>query len=131
MTEKILIVEDEQNFHDLYSAIFEERDYDLTFAYDGNEALMKLEEMKQEETKPDLIMLDMLMDMVTGDTFFLHLKGMPDFENIPVIIISALAQKEYKNLKKIDPNLLYIEKSHLNKENLLDEVDKRIKTVRQ
>ena len=122
MTKKILIVEDEQPFHDLYNAIFEETDYELTLAYDGDEALMKLEEIK-----PDLIILDILMDMVTGDTFFLHLKGMPDFENIPVIIISAFSQKEYKNLKKIDPDLVYIEKPNLTKENLLDEVDKKLR----
>ena len=125
MAKKILIVEDEQTFHDLYKAIFEGTDYDLVFAYDGDEALMKL-----EQTRPDLIMLDILMDMVTGDTFFLHLKGMPEFENIPVIIISAFSQKEYKNLKKIDPNLVFIEKPHLTREKLLEEVDKKIKTVR-
>jgi len=121
MTKKILIVEDEQAFHDLYNAIFEGTDYDLIFAYDGDEALMKL-----EETKPDLILLDLLMDMVTGDTFFLHLKGMPDFENIPVIIISAFSQKEYKNLKKIDPNLVFIEKPDLTKEKLLEVVNMKL-----
>ncbi|MDR4506001.1 MAG: response regulator [Candidatus Scalindua sp.] len=121
MAKKILIVEDEQAFHELYAAIFEERDYDLIFAYDGDEAMMKL-----EETKPDLILLDMLMDMVTGDTFFLHLKGMPEYEDIPVIIISACSQKQYKNLKKLDPNVVYIEKPYLTKEKLLDEVDKKL-----
>lgn len=121
MVKKILIVEDEQSFHKLYSAIFEERNYDLIYAYDGDEAMMKL-----EETKPDLILLDMLMDMVTGDTFFLHLKGMPDYEEIPVIIISACLEKQYKNLKKIDPTLVYIEKAYLTKEKLLEEVDKKL-----
>ncbi|MDR4496814.1 MAG: response regulator [Candidatus Scalindua sp.] len=125
MAKKILIVEDEQTFHDLYNAIFEGTDYDLVFAYDGDEALMKL-----EQTRPDLIMLDILMDMVTGDTFFLHLKGMPEFENIPVIIISAFSEKEYKSLKKIDPNLVFIEKPHLTREKLIEEVDRKIKTVR-
>ncbi|GJQ58344.1 MAG: response regulator [Candidatus Scalindua sp. AMX11] len=122
MTKKILIVEDEQAFHDLYRAILEGEGYDLIFAYDGDEALLKLEEIK-----PDLIILDILMDMITGDTFFLHLKGMPDFENTPVIIISAFSQKDYKNLKKIDPDLVHIEKPYLTKDLLLEEVNKKLR----
>ncbi len=119
MSKKIMIVEDEKAFHDLYSVMFEGKDYDIISAYDGDEAMAKL-----EEDKPDVIILDMLLDMVTGDTFFLYLKGMPECADIPVLIISALSEKQYKNLKKIDPNLVYIEKSYLTKERLLGEVDK-------
>ncbi len=121
MSKKIMIVEDEKTFHDLYRIMFEGRDYDISYVYDGDAAMEKL-----EEDRPDLIILDMLLDMVTGDTFFLHLKGMLKYANIPVIIISAFSQKQYKNLKKIDPNLVYIEKSYLTKEKLLEEVEKKL-----
>ncbi len=119
MSKKIMIVEDEKAFHDLYSVMFEGKGYDIICAYDGDEAMAKL-----EEEKPDVIILDMLLDMVTGDTFFLYLKGMPEYADIPVLVISALSEKQYKNLKKIDPNLVYIEKSYLTKERLLEELDK-------
>ena len=119
MSKKIMIVEDEKAFHDLYTVMFEGRGYEIINAYDGDEAMEKL-----EEDKPDVIILDMLLDMVTGDTFFLYLKGMPAYADIPVLIISALSEKQYKNLKKIDPNLVYIEKSYLTKERLLEELDK-------
>jgi CheY-like chemotaxis protein len=119
MSKKIMIVEDEKTFHDLYRIMFEGRDYDISYVYDGDTAMEKL-----EEDSPDLIILDMLLDMVTGDTFFLHLKGMPKYANIPVIIVSAFSQKQYKNLKKVDPNLVYIEKTYLTKGKLLEEVDK-------
>src|SRR3990167_8547013 len=98
MSKKIMIVEDEKAFHDLYRIMFEGKGFDITYAYDGDEAMEKL-----EESRPDLIILDMLLDMVTGDTFFLHLKGMQVYADIPVIIISAFSQKQYKNLKEIDP----------------------------
>ena len=121
MSKKIMIVEDEKAFHDLYRIMFEGRDYDISYVYDGDTAMEKL-----EEDRPDLIILDMLLDMVTGDTFFLHLKGMAEYADIPVIIISAFSQKQYKNLKKVDPNLVYIEKSYLTKERLLEEVEKKL-----
>jgi CheY-like chemotaxis protein len=121
MSKKIMIVEDEKAFHDLYRIMFEGRDYDISYVYDGDTAMEKL-----EEDRPDLIILDMLLDMVTGDTFFLHLKGMAEYADIPVIIISAFSEKQYKNLKKVDPNLVYIEKSYLTKERLLEEVEKKL-----
>ncbi len=121
MNKKIMIVEDEKAYHDLYKIIFEDTDYDINYAYDGDEAMQAL-----EQNKPDLILLDMLLDMVTGDTFFLHIKGMPKYADIPVIIISAFSKKQYKNLKEIDPNLVYIEKTYLTKENLLEEVEGKL-----
>ncbi len=121
MNKKIMIVEDEKAYHDLYRIIFEGTDYDINYAYDGDEAMQAL-----EQNKPDLILLDMLLDMVTGDTFFLHIKGIPKYADIPVIIISAFSKKQYKNLKEIDPNLVYIEKTYLTKENLLEEVEGKL-----
>ncbi len=119
MTKKILIVEDEKDFQEMYAGMFEGRGYNLIYAYDGDEAMQIL-----EDNKPDLIILDMIMDMVTGDTFFLHLKGYEGLADIPVVIISSTPQKKYKNLKKIDPNLLYIDKEDLTKERLLEVVVK-------
>lgn len=116
-----MIVEDEKAYHDLYRIMFEGKNYEINYAYDGDEAMQTL-----EQNKPDLIILDMLLDMVTGDTFFLHIKGMPEYADIPVIIISAFSKKQYKNLKKIDPNLVYIEKTYLTKEKLLEEVEDKL-----
>jgi CheY-like chemotaxis protein len=118
----ILIVEDEQNFHDLYEVMLEGTGCEIIRAYDGYEALEKL-----TVKKPDLIILDLLMNMITGDMFFLHLKNMPEYADIPVIIISAYSDSErrYKNLRKTDPNLIFIEKQYLTKERLLDEVGEK------
>ena len=52
----IMIVEDEPAFHDLYTMMLEDTDYEIIRAYDGDEALSKL-----EEKKPDLIILDIMM----------------------------------------------------------------------
>ncbi len=121
MVKKILIIEDEEPFHTLYKAMLEDNDYDIISAYDGDEAMEKV-----VQEKPDLIITDILMDMVTGDTFFLYLKGMPEHADTPVIIISAFSQKEYKGLMAIDPNLVYIEKSKLTEEKLVAAVEGKL-----
>ncbi len=116
-----MIVEDEKVFHSLYKIMLEDTGYRIIHTYDGYEALEKL-----QETKPDLIILDVLMNMVTGDTFFLNIKNIPEYIDIPVIIITAYSEKQYTNLKKTDPNLTFIEKPHLTKERLLYEVEKKM-----
>ncbi len=117
MCKTIMIVEDEQNFHTLYETILEDADYRIIHACDVDEALSKL-----EEEKPDLIILDILLNTVTGDTFFLHLKSISEYADIPVMIISASSDEYHKTLRIIDPKLVYIEKLYLTRERLLNEV---------
>ncbi len=120
MGKNIMIVEDEQAFHDLYTMMLEGTGYEIVRAYDGDEALSKL-----EEKKPDLIILDILLDLVTGDTFFLYIKGMPEYADIPVIVASSFSPKAYKNLKEMDPDLVFLEKP-FTKEKLIDEIKAKI-----
>ena len=121
MAKKIMIVDDEREFQEIYTIMLEGRGYNLIYAYDGVEAMQML-----DDNIPDLIILDMIMDMVTGDTFFLHLKGFQEFSDIPIIIISSMPQKQFNNLKEIDPKLVYINKADLTKEKLIEEVDKKL-----
>ncbi len=116
----IMIVEDDDSFHNLYESILEDTDYRIIHAYDGNDALERLE----EET-PDLIILDVVLDMMTGDTFFLYLKGNPEHANIPVIIASGYPIGKFKNLKVMDPRIALIEKSSIS-DILIKEIDARI-----
>ncbi len=114
-----MIVEDLHAFHELYETMLEDTNYELVHTYDGSEALSKL-----HEKRPDIIILDMHMDIMMGDTFFLHLKSMPEFADIPVIIISTLSESVFKNLRELDPNLIYIDKFDVNRQRLFDELRK-------
>ncbi len=125
MGKNIMIVDDDPLFHDIYTAMLEETEYRLIHTYDGDEALQAL-----EQEKPDLIILDMVMNMVTGDTFFLYLKGMPECTDIPVIIISSYSKRSYKSLKDIDPNLTFLDRT-VTKEKLIEEIKAKIGAERQ
>ncbi len=120
MAKTIMVIDDDQVFHDLYTDMLEDNDYKLIHAYDGDEALIKL-----EEEKPDLFILDMLMDMMTGDTVFLYLKGMPECAEIPIIVISGMPKQSYKSLKEVDPNLTFLDKT-VTKDELIKEIKAKI-----
>lgn len=120
MKKNIMIVEDEQRYHDLYTLMLENTNYDIIHAYDGDDAFQRL-----DEKLPDLIILDMMPDMVTGDTFFLYVKGIPEFADIPIIILSNSSRRNYKNLMKMDPNLLFLNKK-VTQESLIKEIQAKI-----
>ena len=121
MDQTIMVVDDDQNFHDLYTALLEDTEYRLVHVYDGDEALSEL-----EKKKPNLIILDMKLNLVDGDTFFLHIKGMPEYADVPVIVVSSIFQKYYNSLKDMDPKLVYIDKPKLTKEKLIEEINAKI-----
>ena len=120
MGKTILIVEDEKDMHELYSDMFEGTDYNIVCAYDGDEAFEKL-----KEYKPNIIILDIILDLVPGDTFFMYLKSNPEYSSIPVIIASSLSTRSHRNLKEIDPDLVFLEKP-FNRDRLLKEVEAKL-----
>jgi two-component system OmpR family response regulator len=67
---------------------------DCSSAKEGFEAL--------EKSKPDVILLDYMMPEIDGPGALKHIREMPGCESIPVIFLTARAQKdeleEYKKL---------------------------------
>lgn len=117
----IMIIEDNETYHNIYKTMLKGYDYKFIHTYDGYEAMEKM-----DETTPDLIILDMLMDMITGDTFFMYLRNIPEYASIPVIIISSAPERLYRHLRITDPNLAFIEKGSLDGETLIEEINKKI-----
>ncbi len=117
----IMIIENNETYHNTYKSMLKDHNYKFIHTYDGYEAMEKMD----EET-PDLIILDMLMDMITGDTFFMYLRNIPEYASIPVIIISSAPERLYRHLRITDPNLAFIEKESLDKEALIEEINKKI-----
>ncbi|TLD41244.1 MAG: Phosphate regulon transcriptional regulatory protein PhoB (SphR) [Candidatus Jettenia ecosi] len=121
MGKKILIIEDENEFFFFYTMMLEGAGYTIMRALDGEQAFEKI-----KEDKPDLIILDLLLDQMTGDTFLKQLKSNPIGAAIPVIIASSFSPRSYKIIFEIDPNLTFLEKP-FTQERLLDEIKSRLK----
>lgn len=85
MKKTVLIVEDDEDFQDLYEDILvPELEIDILRAFNGEEALKIL-----EQNKPDLIILDMIMPVMDGEKFFKILRLEKNLRDIPVIIASV------------------------------------------
>lgn len=83
----ILLVEDDRVLQELYAERFAMEGLRVIQAYDGLEALDRLEAHPEVQ----LILLDLMLPKLSGYDFLAQLKRDSDKANIPVIIVSALA----------------------------------------
>lgn len=89
MSEKILIVDDEDANLRLLAQWLVPLGYDLEFAENGEAAVQKA-----GESRPDLIILDVMMPIMDGYEACRILKTDPETQNIPIIIVTALHDRE-------------------------------------
>lgn len=86
---KILVVDDEPDVRNFLAACIEDAGFQVDTASDGAEALEKV-----QADPPDLMTLDMVMPRVSGINLMRQLRGMEQFTQLPVIVITAHAHDE-------------------------------------
>ncbi len=89
-TYKILLVDDDKFLLDMYSTKFNEKGFDVTAVFGGNEAISKLE----EGLEPEIILTDVVMPVMDGFEFLAEIKNKKFAPNATVVILSNLGQKE-------------------------------------
>lgn len=82
----MLVVEDHADLNDFICGFFDE-DYQCISAFDGEEALIKM-----NEQIPDIIISDLMMPKMNGNTFIETIKSSDNWGHIPVIVLSAKSQ---------------------------------------
>jgi len=82
---KILIIDDEKDITSIISKVLEkEKTFETDIANSGFHAGIKLTEFK-----PDVVILDIILDDIDGKEFFKRIKQGPELSNIKVIGISG------------------------------------------
>ncbi|MFC7395072.1 response regulator YycF [Scopulibacillus cellulosilyticus] len=81
MDKKILVVDDEQPIADILQFNLEKEGYEVICAYDGDEALQKV-----EEEKPDMILLDVMLPVKDGMEVCREIRKK---YNTPIIMLTA------------------------------------------
>ncbi|MCE8425704.1 MAG: response regulator, partial [Candidatus Methanoperedens sp.] len=81
---KILIVDDNKNERIMLSKLFVSNKYEVSSAENGSVALEKV-----KESKPDVIISDVMMPVMDGFTFLRELKKDQDTKDIPLVFYTA------------------------------------------
>jgi len=87
MPKKILAVDDERHIVRLVQVNLERAGYEVVTAFDGKDALEKV-----ESENPDLVVLDVMMPYMDGFEVLQNLRKNPSTRELPVIMLTAKAQ---------------------------------------
>ena len=88
---KVMIIEDNQLNQKIADMIVKQLGHDTVQVFDGNGAVAIV---RQE--KPDLIILDIKLQEVSGIDICKEIKADPELKKIPVIVVTALSSDEDK-----------------------------------
>ncbi|MGB3927601.1 MAG: response regulator, partial [Sphingobium sp.] len=86
---KMLLVEDDAALAELLIWHFKREDFDVAHTVDGEEALL----MAQEST-PDIVLLDWMVESLSGIEVCRRLRRMNGTANIPIIMLTARGEEE-------------------------------------
>ena len=105
---ELLIVEDDLEMQEFYKDMLQGELFTVTIVSNADEGTKKIKEKIY-----DLVILDILMDGVTGDRFFALLRRDSRYKAVPVIMASALDEKTYRCFQALG-NVSFLE-NHLTK----------------
>ena len=81
---RVLIVDDEEGFRDGVADLLGMEGYEVSVARDAVEAVRVLPEFR-----PEVILLDLRMPHLDGESFLRGMGGLPASKRVPVVLISA------------------------------------------
>ena len=85
----VLVVDDQPDNFDVIETLLQGEGYHLHYAPSGKRALDRLEYFQ-----PDVILLDVMMPDLDGIEVCRRLKAMPEWQSVPIIMVTALTAKE-------------------------------------
>lgn len=84
-SKKVLIVEDDNSLRDVLAEFLEADGFSVVVAADGEEGINLI-----RETKPDIILLDVVLPKKDGYQVIKEIKSDDDVKNIPIILLTNL-----------------------------------------
>jgi two-component system phosphate regulon response regulator PhoB len=85
---KLLLVEDDPALADLLKWHFEREDFDVAHTGDGDEALLLA-----AETPPDIILLDWMIEGLSGLEVCRRVRRAPETANVPIIMLTGRGEE--------------------------------------
>ncbi len=100
---RILIVEDEEDSRRMLTDHLDGEPCEIRIAVDGREAVQLMETFP-----PDLVLLDLIMPVMDGMAFLNHIRSLPRFQFLPVVVVTAkeLSRAETERLRQMAQDIV-------------------------
>ena len=89
MSWRVLLIEDDHDIRETLAAILAARGFEVVAAAHGQSAL---EQIRDLGSRPAVILLDLQMPVMDGETFLVEQQAEPLLAHVPVLIITAQLQ---------------------------------------
>ena len=86
----IFIIEDDDQIAYLLNFLLSREGFDVIAAVDGQQA----HEMIDEVEPPKLVLLDVMLPFIDGYELIQHIRRQPEWNDVPVIMLSAKSQEK-------------------------------------
>jgi CheY-like chemotaxis protein len=119
---KVLVVDDERDMRIFVSTVVETSGFEATVASDGTEALKKA-----SLNPPALVILDVMMPKIDdGIQTYRQFRTNPSLSRVPIIMLSAIAQKTFLHYIKMQSPRLPEPEAYMEKPPDADELGRLI-----
>lgn len=123
---RILLIEPDRVLARTYRSLLENKGYSVQVSYSAQEAINLA-----DKTTPDLIIVEVQLISHSGIEFLYELRSYPEWQRIPVIILSIIPRQEFEDnwdLLKSELNVAsYLYKPSTDLKDLAVEVSKILK----
>ena len=90
MSWRVLLVEDDEDIRETLASMLSARGLNVVAARNGREALDRVHD---DGNRPSLVILDLMMPVMDGETFLREQAADPLLAHVPVIILTAQLQR--------------------------------------
>lgn len=115
---KVLIVEDDNFVAEVYSTKLLEMGHEVRIAQNGEDGLKMI-----GEEKPDLILLDIIMPVMGGIEMLEEIKKKSEWNQIPVILLTNVGEKESVQKVRSLGVQDYLIKSHFTPAEVIEKIE--------
>src|SRR5579864_1012843 len=116
---KVLIIEDDAILVEMYKDKFVHEGFAVITAKNGKEGLEKT-----LDQKPNIILLDLMMPVMSGNVMLKKLREFPQFKKLPVIVLTNAGQVDnIRETQRYDNACEFLIKSNVS----VDEIVKKVK----
>src|SRR3989344_6440742 len=84
---RILIIEDEPDFRKILASEFRKAGFEIILASDGKQGIIE-----SVKSKPDFILLDLIMPGMNGTSFLRHFTQIDNLKEIPVAVLTVVPE---------------------------------------
>jgi len=85
----VAIIEDEEILLKVLKEKFQNENFEVVTAIDGEEALPLI-----KQSRPDVVLLDLILPKKNGFEVLQEMRNDPNLKNVPVVVLSNLGQEE-------------------------------------